>query len=106
MQINIKATNLELTSPIKEYIEMKIGHLSKFVEKIENKGTEVLARVEIGRTSKHHVKGNVYRVEVNVDAPHNILRIEEEGSDVRALLDFAQDKLKQLLVKYKEKQAH
>ena len=103
MKLELKSKNLELTSAIKEYIEIKIGHLSKFVEKIENKGTEVLARVEIGRISNHHGKGDVYRVEVNIDAPQNIVRIEEEGSDVRALLDLVQNKLKQLLVKYKEK---
>ena len=103
MKINLKATNLEITASLKEYIELKIGSLNKFVEKIENHGTEVLARVEVGRTTKHHNKGDVYRVEVNIDAPQNILRIEEEGGDVRVILDFVHDKLKQLLVKYKER---
>jgi putative sigma-54 modulation protein len=103
MKINIKATNLEITAPLKEYVELKIGSLAKFVNKIENNGTEVLARVEIARTSKHHEKGDVYRVEININAPQNIVRVEEEGSDVRALLDIAQSTLKQLLVKHKEK---
>lgn len=103
MKINIKATNLEITAPLKECIEMKIGSLSKFVNQIENNGTEVLACVEIGRISNHHSNGDVYEVAVNIDAPQNILRIAEEGSDVRAIIDVVHDKLKQMLVKYKEK---
>ncbi len=103
MKINFKATNLEVTASLKEYIDLKIGSLAKFVEKIENQGMEVLVCVEVGRISKHHHKGDVYRVEVNIDAPQNIVRIEEEGSDVRAIVDVVHDKLKHMLVKYKEK---
>ncbi len=103
MRINIKATNLEITAPLKEYIDLKIGSLAKFVTHIENQGIEVLMVVEIVRTSNHHSKGDVYEVRVNIDAPQNILRITEEGSDVRAILDVVNDKLKQMLVKYKER---
>lgn len=82
---------------------MKIGGLAKLVFGIERKGTEVLARVEITRTTNHHGKGDVYRAEVNVDAPQNIVRAEEESADIRAAIDAVQVKLKQLLVKYKER---
>lgn len=106
MKINFKAVNLELTGPLKEYIELKFEGLAKFVTQIENHGTEVLVQVEVGRTSNHHGKGDVYAVGVNVDAPQNIVRLIEEGSDVRAIVDVAHAKLKQMLVKYKERRGN
>ena len=33
MNLNIKATNLELTPAIKQYIETKVSDLSRFLEK-------------------------------------------------------------------------
>ncbi len=82
---------------------MKIGSLAKLVSSIEREGMEVLARVDIVRTSNHHGKGDVYRAEVNIDAPQNIVRAEEEATDIRAAIDSVQVKLKQMLVKYKER---
>jgi len=35
MRIDIKATNLELTPAIREYIEMKIGALSRFLKRFD-----------------------------------------------------------------------
>ncbi len=103
MKLELKSKNLELTLAIKEYIEMKIGSLAKLVSSIEREGMEVLARVDIVRTSNHHGKGDVYRAEVNIDAPQNIVRAEEEATDIRAAIDSVQVKLKQMLVKYKER---
>lgn len=103
MKIKIKATNLELTSAIREYIEMRIDGLAKFVKRLEENGSEVLARVEIARTSRHHEKGDVYYAEVNLDLTHNIARASREGSDIRATIDEVHDILKRMLVKKKEK---
>jgi len=35
MKLNIKATNLDLTPAIREYIEIKIGSLSHFLKRFE-----------------------------------------------------------------------
>ena len=105
MKLELKSKNLDFTLAIKEYIEMKIGGLAKLVSGIERGGTEVLARVEVVRTSNHHGKGDVYRAEVNIDAPQNIVRAEEESTNIRAAIDGVQVKLRQLLVKYKEKRS-
>ncbi len=102
MNIQIKSTNLDLTPSIKEYIEKRIGALAKFVARYEENGTELLARVEVARTTNHHHKGDVYYAEVNIDNSQNIARAECENSDIRAAIDKAEDILKRQLVKRKE----
>lgn len=102
MKIIIKSTNLDLTPALKEYIEEKIGALQKFVSRFDLEGA-VEARVEVGRTSKHHLKGKVLRAEVNLDLPGKVLRAEDEDYDVRVAIDRVRDKLKREIEKYKEK---
>lgn len=101
MQIQIKGTNLDLTPAIKEYIEMRVAPLEKFLGKSEL-GADIIARVEIGRTTQHHQKGEVYRAEINIDIRQNIARAESLGEDVRVCVDEVVDKIQRQLVKYKE----
>lgn len=102
MLINIKGTNLDLTPAIKEYIEMRINPLERFLGKAEF-GSDIIARVEIARTTEHHHKGDVFRAEVNVDiSAKNIARAESVSEDIRAAIDEAAGKLQRQLVRHKE----
>lgn len=103
MRIQIKSTNLDLTPALGVYIEDKLGSLQKFLDTLEGGKSEVLARVEIARTTKHHAKGPVYRVEVNLGLNKNFIRVEEEGYDIRAAIDVIRDVLQSKIVKFKEK---
>ena len=103
MRIHTKATNLDLTPAITTYIEDKLGSLQKFLDSVEGGSTEVLARVEIARTTKHHAKGPVYRVEVNIGLGQSLVRVEEQGYDIRAAIDVIRDVLQSKIVKFKEK---
>jgi putative sigma-54 modulation protein len=98
MNISIKATNIELTAPLKEYIEEKIGGLGHFLKRIDA-GT-IKAQVEVGRESKHHQKGEVYRAEVNMELPDGMLRAEETDWDMRVAIDSVRDKLRREIEKY------
>jgi len=101
MQINIKATNLDLTPALKDYIEAKIGSLSKFLQRFEAEGV-VEAWVEVGRTTRHHQKGNVFRAEADLRLPGKVLRAEDEDFDVRAAIDKIKDRLKREIERYKD----
>ncbi len=101
MQIQIKGTNLDLTPAIKEYIEMRVVPLEKYLGDSEL-ASDIIARVEIGRTTHHHHKGDVYRAEINIDMTQNIARAESVSEDVRAAIDEAVDKAARQLVKHKE----
>jgi putative sigma-54 modulation protein len=98
MQIDIKGTNLELTEAIKDYVNEKIGSLDKFFDGI------LEARVDIGLTTKHHQKGNIFRAEVNLEVPrkHN-LRAESEREDLYMAINEVKDELQRQIKKLKEK---
>lgn len=99
MRIIIKTTNLDLTAPLKEYAEEKIGSLSRFLKSFEKEGA-VKAVVELGRTTKHHHKGEVFRAEINLSLGINkVLRAEAESRDIRLAIDEVKKKLRQRISK-------
>ncbi len=104
MQISIKTKNLDLTPALTDYVNEKLGTLQKFLDSVEGGAAEVRAQVEVARTTNHHNKGEVYRVVVNLDMGKNLARAEEEGFDVRAIVDVIRDTLQNEIVKFKEKQ--
>ena len=99
MDINIKATNIELTSEIKDYIQEKIDMLEKYLGR-----TKVIsAKFEVEMTTRHHVKGEIYRAEANLIVPSSILRVEKTEKDLFKAIDKVKDHLARSIKKYKEK---
>lgn len=102
MKIRIKATNLELTPAIEEYIETKIESLGRLMKRFKDRGVPKM-EVEIARTTKHHKKGDVFYAEINLYLPGKDLRAEYSASDIQAAIDKVKDKLKIEIERYKEK---
>lgn len=101
MNIIVKGTGFALTPAIKDYIDEKVGGLEKFLVRMDLSGVE--ARVEVGRITEHHHKGNVYRAEVNLILPRQMLRAEVESDDVYAAIDSVHDELKRQIITNKDK---
>ena len=101
MQTLIKATGIELTQAISNYVEEKIGGLEKYLKRMD--GGAVEARVEVGRTTKHHNKGDIFRAEINLSVPGKVLRAEKESSDLYASIDLMHDEIKRQIVSFKSK---
>jgi ribosomal subunit interface protein len=99
MNINIKATNLSLTSSISEYVNKKIQILEKFL----NKKEPIDIFIEIGKPSKHHQHGDIYYAEANIKMPGNFFRVQVSGSDIYLVIDQLKDELKLEIKKDKEK---
>lgn len=97
MKIAIKATNMDLTPSIKDYVEDKIGGLDKFVDPIETK-------VEVARDRKHR-SGMVFRAEVNMVMSGKLIRADAEGEDIYAAIDIVVPKLKEQISKFKDKRS-
>ncbi len=102
MKIIIKGKNLELTPEIKNYINQKIGSLERFKENLDG---STVARVEIGITTFHHQKGNIFRAEVNLSIPGGlkVLRAETEKEDLFLAINEVRDELQRKIKKYKGK---
>jgi len=97
MKINIKATNAKLTPEAHEMINEKVGGLTKYFDNI------IEADVEIGLISFHHRNGDNFRAEINLTVPGTVLRAEAETDNIEKSINEAKDKMKQELIKYKEK---
>lgn len=94
MKINIKATNTTLTPAIKTFIEDKLRNLSKFL-KPEDK-----LHIEL-EVNKKHKSGDVFRVEINI-LP-KMFYAEATGHDFYAALDIVLPKVKEQLMKEKDR---
>ncbi|HYC34158.1 MAG TPA: ribosome-associated translation inhibitor RaiA [Candidatus Paceibacterota bacterium] len=84
---HLKATNIELTDAISDYVEKKIGVL----EKIIAPQLESLAEVEVGKTTNHHNKGDVFRAEVNLTMGDKQLRAVAVENDLYKAIDKVKD---------------
>jgi len=87
-KIQFYTKNIELTPSLKRIIEERLDHLKKYKGKLKL----LDVRVDISR-DQHHRKGDVFRVEVNVDLPGRMLRVVEQGADMISALDEAAKKL-------------
>lgn len=96
MNIKIKGTKMELTPAIEAAINDKFGGLDKYFDNI------IGCEVEVGKTSNHHNKGDVFRAEVNLEVPKKVIRAEAETDDLYKSLTEVKDKLKIEIIKYKE----
>jgi len=95
MNISIKATHLDLTPSIKEYVEEKVGHLAKFIVAQE-------ATVELDR-DQHHRTGQVMRAEIMLVVGGKIMRADATAEDIYSAIDLAIPKLKEQISKFKDK---
>ena len=100
MNIKIKSTNFDITPAIEEYVHRKISSLEKFLGVKEN----ILCEVEIGRTTRHHKSGDIFRAEVNIIEPGNkqVYAVAEEA-DLYSAIDIVRDEAEREITTRKDK---
>lgn len=99
MQVNIKATKLELTDAIRDYCQEKMDMVEKYLGNIE----VINCDFEITKTVGGQNKGEIFRAEVNLEVPHQLLRVEKTETDMYRAIDNVKDHLDMIIKKYKEK---
>ncbi|MBD3311160.1 MAG: ribosome-associated translation inhibitor RaiA [Candidatus Magasanikbacteria bacterium] len=97
MIINTKATNMDMTDSIRNYVEEKVNSLLKYFDNIQQ------ADVDVGLHSQHHQKGKIYYAEINLHVPGKILRVTKDAEDLYKAIDKVKDHLKVELEKVKGK---
>ena len=109
MKVNIKATNIELDDALRFFVEEKIGELEKFLgafgpdDFFIGEKEKVEAWVEIGKTTKRQLKGNIFRAEVQLHLPKKSLRAEATDIDLRMAINSVKDELQREIKRYKNK---
>ena len=97
MTINTTGKDLEITPALREYVDMKIGGLDKFLAKFgpENINTEVI----VSRTTHHHQHGDVFKTSIDLKLPGKTLHADAEGPDARMTIDDVRKKLEREIKK-------
>ncbi|GIP40995.1 ribosomal subunit interface protein [Paenibacillus sp. J31TS4] len=93
MHYNIRGTNLEITEPLREYVEKKLGKLERYFEQ----------PIQSEANVKMSVLKDRQNVEVTIPLSGVLLRAEEKGNDMYASIDLVVDKLERQIRKHKTK---
>jgi putative sigma-54 modulation protein len=98
MTINITHRGIELTEAIRDYTQEKMESLEKYGKQIR------LIDVEVGKTSLHHHKGDVFLCEatIHLEDGHQI-RLEREAEDLYKAIEKVRDHARNELAEHKEK---
>jgi len=89
MNTNIKATNIELTDAISDYVNKRLAGLEKFVRE----GEEMDVYVEVGKTTKHHKQGDYFRAEFNIEISGSKFYTFSEKEDLYKAIDDAAEQV-------------
>jgi len=100
MRINEKGTNMKITEEIKDYLYKKLEYIEKFLDPADE---SVLCDVELGKMSKHHKTGDVFRTEINLHIAGKNFRAEAEENELFASIDIAKDEMVRELKSNKDK---
>jgi putative sigma-54 modulation protein len=89
MKINIKATNIELTPAISAYVEKKLSALEKHLSEF----SDVVAQVEVGKSTQHHKSGEIFKAEVHLTGGGIDQYAISEQTDLYAAVDTVKDEI-------------
>lgn len=89
LNINTKSTNISLTSAIEEYITKRLNGLEKFIKNVD----EALVNVEVGKITRHHKQGDVFKAEIHIKLPGEEFYATVEKDDLYAAIDEVRDEL-------------
>lgn len=89
---------MELLDSIKGYLDKKIIAVAERFFKAEE---PVNLDIEVGKATKHHNKGKVFRAEVNLLVGKKMLRAESYGEDLYEAIDLLEAELENEIKKFK-----
>lgn len=93
MNFNIRGENLEITTPLRDYTEKKVGKLERYFDKLPH--SEVYVNME--------VHNNEQTIEITNPMEGLLLRAEEAHTDMYAAIDLVAEKLERQIRKHKTK---
>ena len=99
MKIKIKASKIELSPNIKDYIQEKMDMLDKYLGSVKATNCDV----EIAREQTGQHSGKVFRAELNLSVPGELLRVEKTEKDIYKAIDKVKDHMTRSIRRYKQK---
>ena len=99
MNIKIKFTNLPKSQAAEDYVSKKLLSLEKFLRGQE----EVLAEVELAKTTGHHKSGDIFKAEINITHMGQQFYVVAETEDLYSAIDEARDEAERKIVSNRKK---
>lgn len=87
MRTTVKATNIDHTNAIDTYLKKRLGELERILEPKEQ---SELARIELGKLTKHHKSGEVFFAEITFHVKKKDFRATAKGADLYEAIDKMQ----------------
>lgn len=100
MEIKIKATAIDLTDAIRQYVDERMESIAKLVDEYD---AAAMVEVEVGKSTQHHNNGPFMLAEINLTFLGNLFRAAEEREDLYEAIDVCKDEVRRQLVAHKEK---
>ena len=101
MKVSLKGTNIALLESTREYVDRKLVRMG---EKLLARDEEPIALdIEVGKTTRHHRAGKIFRAEANLSVGRTLLRAEALGETLNEAIDLVEEELTREIKKFKEK---
>jgi ribosomal subunit interface protein len=98
-RIKVKASGIETTEKILDILEKKLAQ----VERLLPKGANAVFEIELGKATKHHKTGKIFRAEANLSHGPMLYRAVGTEETIEIAIDVMKNELKSELRKNKTK---
>lgn len=90
-KINLKATGMDLTDAIRDYVEKRVTNLDKLISKVES---DVLIEFEVGKTTNHHNNSeSLFKAECRVTFSGKDYYASTSEPELYSAIDIVKDKI-------------
>ncbi|MEK7071590.1 MAG: ribosome-associated translation inhibitor RaiA, partial [Patescibacteria group bacterium] len=103
MKINLKGTNMELTSAIYDYVLKRVTNLEKLLKKMEDGGGEAVISFEVSKSTNHHKSGAVFHSDCLIKIKGEEFYGSADEEDLYAAIDAVKENLFKEISKRKDR---
>lgn len=90
-KFKVKASGIEYTDTLRAYLEKKLKMLERLLPKT---APDIIFEVGLGKSTKHHKSGKIYRAEINLSYGAVMHRAEADAETIEIAIDEMKKELK------------
>lgn len=103
MRYQIRYTKTDSSPALQQYIEAKLVATLEKLAHAEGPHDPWQIMIEVGRSTVHHQKGNIWFAEVTGATSYGPVRVRSEASEIHEVIDLCEEELKSQLTRSKGK---
>lgn len=87
MNINTKASKIELTDAINRHLEKQFNHITKYLDETGDRTIQM--NVEVGKETNHHIHGDIFFIKARCEYSGDFYYAESEKENLLSAIDEA-----------------